>query len=367
MTFPILQFGTSRFLQAHFDLFVDQGFIEGSGKHTIAVVQTTASPDSARRLAFFNSGAPYRVRVRGLDGETLIDEEVSVNSIGRGVDANANWGEVERLFVQEARWIVSNTGDRGYELDEADASEDGVPRAFPAKLAKLLHARFRAGAAPLTIFPCELIEQNGDRLRELALQVAKRWRLGADFERWANEDCLWINSLVDRIVSEPLEPAGAVAEPYALWAVETRPGLIMPCRHPAIVVTDDLKRYERLKLFILNLGHTYLAEGWAARGADPKALTRELLADPAILADLNDLYEREVQPVFAAIDLGAEARDYRASVLTRFRNPFLDHYLADIFRNHEAKKQRRFGGLIALAREARASVSQPRLQAALAG
>ena len=201
------------------------------------------------------------------------------------------------------------------------ASEDGVPRAFPAKLAKLLHARFRAGAAPLTIFPCELIEQNGDRLRDLALQVAERWRLGADFERWAGEDCLWINSLVDRIVSEPLEPAGAVAEPYALWAVENRPGLVMPCKHPAIVVTDDLKRYERLKLFILNLGHTYLAEGWAARGAEPKALTRELLADPAILADLEDLYEREVQPVFDALGLGAEARDYRASVLTRFRNP----------------------------------------------
>jgi tagaturonate reductase len=365
MTFPILQFGTSRFLQAHLDLFVDQGFVEGSGKHQIAVVQTTSSPDSARRLAFFNTGAPYFVRVRGLEGEKLIDEEVRVNSIGRGVDANANWDAVERLFVEEARWIVSNTGDRGYELDEADSAETGIPRAFPAKLAKLLHARFRAGAAPLTIFPCELIEQNGDRLRELVLQVAKKWRLGADFEHWLSKDCLWINSLVDRIVSEPLEPAGAVAEPYALWAVEDRPGLVMPCKHPAIVVTDDLKRYERLKLFILNLGHTYLAEGWA-RGAEQKALTRELLADPKILADLNDLYEREVQPVFDALGLGAEARDYRASVLTRFRNPFLDHYLADIFRNHEAKKQRRFGGLIALGREAGVTLAQPRLQAALA-
>ena len=36
------------------------------------------------------------------------------------------------------------------------------------------------------------------------------------------------------------------------------------------------------------------------RGAEPKALTRELLADPAILSDLDDLYEREVQPVFDA-------------------------------------------------------------------
>jgi tagaturonate reductase len=54
-------------------------------------------------------------------------------------------------------------------------------------------------------------------------------------------------------------------------------------------------------------------------------------------------------------------------VMTRFRNPFLDQYLADIYRNHEAKKQRRFGGLIALAREAGVAGEQPRLKAALAG
>jgi len=291
MTFPILQFGTSRFLQAHVDLFIDQGFVEGSGKGRIAVVQTTSSPESARRVAFFDSGAPYIVRVRGLDGEMLIDKEVSVASIGRGIDANADWAEVERLFVAEARWIVSNTGDRGFELSPGDTL-DGIPRAFPAKLAKLLFARFTADKPPLTLFPCELIEDNGDKLRALVGQVAREWKLGADFERWIENDCLWINSLVDRIVSEPLEPAGAVAEPYALWAVENRPGLVMPCKHPAVVVTDDLKRYERLKLFILNLGHTYLAEGWAKAGAAPKTLTREWLADAAVRADLRQARSR---------------------------------------------------------------------------
>lgn len=365
MTFPILQFGTSRFLQAHFDLFVAQGYTTGAGTHSVAVVQTTSSPDSARRLAFFNTGAPYVVRVRGLDGDTLVDEEQRIDSIGRGVDANAEWAEVERLFV-EARWIVSNTGDRGYELSEGDLSEGQVPRAFPAKIARLLLARFRAGKPAVTLFPCELIEHNGDKLRALTLEIATRWGLGADFLRWAGEECLWINSLVDRIVSEPLEPAGAIAEPYALWAVQDRPGLVMPCAHPAVVVTDDLERYERLKLFILNLGHTWLAEGWAARGQDPKTLTRELMADPKITADLDDLYEREVQPVFDWLGLGPEARAYRASVVARFRNPFLDHYLADIYRNHASKKQRRFGGVIALGQEIGLDLDQPRLTAALA-
>ena len=54
------------------------------------------------------------------------------------------------------------------------------------------------------------------------------------------------------------------------------------------------------------------------------------------------------------------------SVIERFRNPFLDHKLADIFTNHAAKKQRRFGGLIALAGPLEIAVAQPRLKAALA-
>ena len=75
---------------------------------------------------------------------------------------------------------------------------------------------------------------------------------------------------------------------------------------------------------------------------------RALLAEPGVLADLNDLYDREVLPVFAGIGLGEEAQAYRRAVIERFMNPFLNHSLADIFTNHEAKKRRRFGGLIDL-------------------
>ena len=45
------------------------------------------------------------------------------------------------MFVDEARWVISNTGDRGYELDPADRLDGPVPRSFPAKLTKLLVAR----------------------------------------------------------------------------------------------------------------------------------------------------------------------------------------------------------------------------------
>ena len=71
-------------------------------------------------------------------------------------------------------------------------------------------------------------------------------------------------------------------------------------------------------------------------------------------------------PVFDGLGMGEEARGYRAAVLERFRNPFLDHKLADIFSNHAAKRERRFGGLIALAAQHGVAVAQPRLKATLA-
>ena len=93
---------------------------------------------------------------------------------------------------------------------------------------------------------------------------------------------------------------------------------------------------------------------------------REAMGDGSMRAELDDLYEKEVLPIFSGIGMEAEARAYRDTVIDRFRNPFLDHRLAEIFTNHQAKKERRFGGLIALAEANELRVSQPRLRAALA-
>ena len=65
----------------------------------------------------------------------------------RAPDAAGDWDAVEAMAVDGAQAIVSNTADRGYELDPADRWEDRVPRSFPAKLVKLLHARWRHRAS----------------------------------------------------------------------------------------------------------------------------------------------------------------------------------------------------------------------------
>src|SRR5271167_4849551 len=80
--FPILQFGASRFLQAHVDLFVSEALARGEAIGGIAVAGTTGSPESRRRVAAFASGKPYRVEVKGLARGAIVDESVEVKSVG---------------------------------------------------------------------------------------------------------------------------------------------------------------------------------------------------------------------------------------------------------------------------------------------
>ena len=369
--FPILQFGTSRFLQGHADLFVSEALPRGEALGPIAVVQTTDNPASARRIAALAAGDGYPVRIRGLGKDGPIDREMRGTAIRKALQASRDWAEVRRIAVEDAEVILSNTGEQGFDLDPRDdpglaGDATRVPASFPAKLAVLLLERWRSRPeAPISILPCELLSRNGDRLRAIVGTLAARWGAPAPFVRYLDETCRFGNSLVDRIVSEAIEPVGAVAEPYALWAIERQPGLTVPCRHEAIVLTDHLDRFERLKLHILNLGHSVLAEIWLAGPRPPEATVRDAMADPAFREPLETAWSDEVLPVFAATGLGSEATAYVAEVRDRFANPFLAHRLADIAQNHAEKKRRRLAPIVADAERLGLPIGQAVLRRAI--
>jgi tagaturonate reductase len=363
MITPIVQFGTSRFLQAHADLFISDAMAEGQKTGPITVVQTSGSNARSGRLAAFD-GRPIPVIVRGIEDGNPVERTEYIRSIVRGLSAAADWPELERIVVEEAVWLISNTGDAGYAMAPEAAIGNDVPLSFPAKLTKLLVARWKGNGKGLTVLPCELVADNGEMLRALCEGIASRSGVDGDFLAWLRDECVFANSLVDRIVSEALEPAGAIAEPYALWAIERKPRLVPPCRHRQIRVVDDLKVIERLKIFILNLGHTCLAERWIADRRGRDETVREILADADVRAWLDDIYDEEVLPVFAAAGIG-EAPAYRATVMERFQNPFLAHRLVDIADSHATKKDRRIGGILKLAAEVKPSHDAPRLRAVL--
>lgn len=337
---PIVQFGTSRFLQAHADLFVSEALERGEALGKITVVQTTGSAERAGRLKALAVPGGFPVIVRGIVEGTEIDRIQQVTSVARALSTASDWEAIKHIVATEAEVLISNTGDTGYAIGSDDL-ETEIPASFPGKLLILLHERYRAGGKPITVLPCELISRNGDTLKAVILRLQAARVADSGFAQWLEIQVIWGNTLVDRIVSEPLDPAGAVAEPYALWAIEAQPGLKPPCKHPCILVVDNLTPYEKLKLHILNLGHTVLADIWLKAGRPQDETVKAILKDPDVFATLMEIYETEVIPGFAAKNLGSEAASYVALTLDRFRNPFLDHRIRDIANHHAEKITRR--------------------------
>ncbi|WP_116138341.1 mannitol dehydrogenase family protein [Trinickia diaoshuihuensis] len=371
MSEAILQFGTSRFLLAHVALFVSQALERGEAIGGIGVVQTTGNPASQARIAALSREGSYPVRIRGNEHGATVDKVVVCNAIRSAWTADRDWATVRRAAVENVRVIVSNTGDAGYRLDDRDSADllantDAVPRSYPAKLLALLYSRWRERAEEgVSIFPCELIANNGDTLRDIVLDLARQWSLPDAFIDYVHHRCVWVNSLVDRIVSEPIDPVGAVAEPYALWAIERRQGMALPCKHESIVLTDDLRSHERLKLFFLNLGHTWLAEHWLAEQRSQSETVLDAMHDSRMRAEVEAVWQEEVLPVFDALGMSVQAQAYLASVRERFENPYLEHRIGDIAQNHVAKVKRRVLPLVELAQSLPVRIDQPRLRGLL--
>ena len=351
----ILQFGSGRFLRAFADLFIHQANEEGQNVGRVVIVQSTGEE---RAAALNRQKGRYHVVVRGYEGGSVVDRVETSASISRAVVASSQWNEVLALARSpQLRIILSNTTESGYNLDSADKLTDAPPRSFPAKLLAVLRERFEADGSALTIVPCELREHNADTLRGLLLQLASNWGLTDAFTAWLEKECVWLNTLVDRIVvdppsNHPLRAEDAmltVCEPYALWAIQAcsqRAGSISDgiasvadasgsfIHHPAVVWTPDVQPYFLRKVRILNGAHTaLLIKAWP-RGFKT---VRDAVLDAELGPWLERLLFEEVVPVLEGRVEDPQA--FARQVLDRFRNPFFEHQLASIAAHHTDKVQ----------------------------
>ncbi len=336
----VLQFGSGRFLRAFVDLFIHQANQRGDAVGKIVLVQSTGD----RRASELNKlGGRYHVLIRGLEQGQVVDRVEPCESISRALVASSQWAEVLNVARSpDLRVILSNTTEKGYDLDPNDQADDAPPRSFPAKLLAVLRARFEAGQPAPIIVPCELRENQADILSGLVLGLARQWNLSSELLDWLEHRCAWLNTLVDRIVTgtpadHPLlkdDPLLTACEPYALFAIQQRAGVLPFLEHPAVVWTPDVLPYFLRKVRLLNGGHTALLIRAWPRGF---RLVREAVNDPELGAWLKRLMLEEIVPVLQGrVENPAE---FAHEVIERFRNPFIDHQLADIALHHQTKVQ----------------------------
>jgi len=333
-----LQFGTGNFLRAFADLFASQENRAGHNAGRVVAVQSTGA-ERARELN--DRECRYLVAVRGFQDGKVVDEVEVADAISRVLVAATEWEEVLKVAASpDLKWILSNVTEAGLVLEPKDLPTDTPPSSFPAKLLRCLQVRYAAGVGAITILPCELVPENGLAVKKLVLEQASLWNCEAAFIAWLENDCRWVNTLVDRIVpgkplSHPLlesDPLLISAEPFAFWALEGSASDLPLTGHPAVVTAPDITGYQLRKVRILNGAHTALVCKAMPMGI---TMVREAVEHPEVGAWLKRLLFEEIVPVLEG--RVEEPELFARQTLDRFANPFLDHKLSDIAKGHEGK------------------------------
>ncbi|GAA1685539.1 mannitol dehydrogenase family protein [Microcella alkalica] len=304
----------------------------------------------------------YSLVVRGAGGDS-----VSVmRSIVRAVDGSTP-DQVLSAIAAPATAIVTLTvteagyrfgGDGTIELADPVIASDlvlarrvaggarpagSVPVSALGRILVGLELRRRAGGPGLAIVPCDNMPSNGELVRQALLDMADA--VSDDLTRYVTDVVSFVSTSVDRItpatrdadIATVAELSGwddrapVVTEPFSDWVLSGG----FPSGRPAweqagARIVDDIRPFERRKLWLLNGAHSLLAYAGPARGHET---VHEAIADAACRASVERFWDEAEAHLPADLDVPA----YRAALLERFENPRIEHRLAQIGRDGSMK------------------------------
>lgn len=338
-----VQFGTGAFLRGFVEAFLDDANRAGRFNGRVVMVGSTGS---GRDRVLGEQDGLYTLSVQGIDGGEPVHEQRVIGSVSRALSAVDEWDQVLACARNpHLQLVFSNTTEVGIVLDEGDAPNLSPPRSFPGKLTRFLYERAlmfdfdpRRG---LVVLPCELIEDNGDRLAEIVIALAQRWKLDPRFPQWIASAVPIPNTLVDRIVPGTPDAASliaaeaelgyrdgllTVAEAYRLFVIQGdhRLRARLPFADlPGVTVTEDMAPYRERKVRMLNGAHTVMVPAAILCGCET---VLEAVQHPLIGPFLRGAMMDEIVPTLDAPGSAA----YALAVLDRFANPYVRHALIDI-------------------------------------
>lgn len=344
----MIQFGEGNFMRAFVDWQLQQMNNKGLFQGSAVLVQPL---DQGLGDMLKEQDYLYTVLLNGiLDQETVNSREI-ITSVSRIINPYQNYETFLALAKSDdLEFITSNTTEAGIAY-HPDDKRDSVPhKSFPAKLAALLLRRFELGKKGFIIIPCELIDRNGEKLREIVLRYAEEWQTGEDFITWVKEENTFCCSLVDRIVpGYPRDKAKELeqelgyldklmvtAEPFLFWVIEgpaeVKERLPLAQAGLNVVVTPDMTPYRERKVHLLNGPHTAMVSLGLLAGL---VTVEDVMNDPAFSKYVDIQMKQELLPM---LDLPEqELLQYAEAVQERFKNPFIRHELTSIYLNSISK------------------------------
>lgn len=341
----IIQFGEGGFLRGFVDWIVQIANEKTGFNGSVVVVQPIAHGMCDMLQA---QDCVYTHVMRGLkDGVPTVDKKI-IDCISRTVKPYDDYNAyLELADNPDFKVIVSNTTESGISYYDGDELDSAPHTSFPAKVTALLYRRFKNGMNGFLFLPCELIEKNGETLKNIIIRYATEWNLEKEFIDWVVNKNTFCNTLVDRIVTGYPKDENMnlgyednmvnTSELFHLWVIEGNKDSVLNTialdkTGLNIVLTDDLPRYRTRKVRILNGAHTSMIPYAMLCGVET---VKDCMDDETVSTFVNKCVFDEIVPT---LDLPEEELiQYANDVFERFNNPFIRHYCSSISLNSVSK------------------------------
>lgn len=340
----IIQFGEGGFLRGFVDWMLQCTNEKAGTDFEVTVVQPIKMGLCKQLL---EQNGVYTHIMRGLENGVPTEREKKIEVIKDCVDPYEDYEKYLSLADdKDFRFIVSNTTEAGISYSEGDSLTDKPQNSFPAKVCALLYRRYKNGLDGFVFLPCELIDKNGSNLKSIVLRYAREWGLEEGFISFIENDNVFCNTLVDRIVTgypknedHPLKEADMfldTSELFHLWVIEGYKELFseLPLDKAGleVILCDDIEPYRTRKVRILNGAHTSMIPYALLLGVET---VKECMESKELSEFVKACVYEEIIPT---LDLPeSELKSYASSVFERFENPFIKHFCASISLNSVSK------------------------------
>ncbi len=231
--------------------------------------------------------------------------------------------------------------DIQYELQYRDQ-----PRTIFGFLTAAIQKRREEGLPPFSILSCDNIQHNGDVARKMLLAFAQK--KNTELAEWIAKNVNFPNTMVDRITPVTTSEAinylqntyklkdewPVVCEPFIQWVVEDKFSNVRPpLEKLGVQFVPDVSPYEKMKIRLLNAGHSVLGIPGAIHG---HPTINACMEDPVFSKFMRQFMDKEVSPVLGAIE-GMDIEKYKDSLEERFANPNIKDSVSRICSESSAK------------------------------
>lgn len=348
----VIQFGGGNFLRAYVDWMIEELNKNTEFNGDVLIIKPTEKGDY--HFLQEQEGL-FHIATQGLKDGQKIEELQLISCVQKIIHPYTDFDDyLFSAHIESIKFIFSNTTESGIQFNSSDKITDAPAHEFPGKLTQWLFERYTHFIGEqhkgVIIIPCELIENNGDLLKQKIKDYIDLWKLDFGFNAWLEDACIFCNTLVDRIVpGYPYNSARKIfdkigvedklltsAEPYHLLVIDgpeqVASELPFEQTNLNVIFTDNLVKYREIKVRILNGAHTALVPMAYLRGF---RTVRESIQDENMNKYIQQLLE---QNILVTLDYPKqELEQYVSDVIERFKNPFIEHKLIDISLNSISK------------------------------